>query len=231
MSAKLLRRLKNCNLKAAAFDLAKGLGGGVYKKEMTAALDLFTKLPCPETAVNLVGVCPESLALMTAASDTFVRMTPKSYRGPSIQGFDEWMESFDSHLKAASAIQAFLHREARGGRIRIGFHRMRDQSPLYYRLYQVGLRKGFLRHRRQFLRDTITKNSSAYRAVIDMVCIHGVYEGRERFWNGIGADSDPQLYLQSEILFEISQVAQEFDAMLKRSVGRQAPLIDKGQTP
>ena len=214
MSAKLLTQLTKCNLKAAAFDVAKGLAGGVYKKEMTAALDLFTKLPCPETGVNLVAVCPETLALMAAASDSFVRMTPKEFRGPKLQGFEEWMESFDTNLRAATSIHAFLHREATGGRISVGFHRMRDQSSIYDRLSQIGIRKGFLRDRRQFLRDTIAKNASAYRAVIDMVCIHGVHEGRERFWNGLGAESDPQLHLQSEVLFEISEVAQEFDAML-----------------
>lgn len=214
MSAKLLAQLTKCNLKAAAFDVAKELAGGVYKKEMTAALDLFTKLPCPETAVNLVAVCPEALALMAAASDSFVRMTPKEFRGPRLQGFEEWIESFDANLRAATSIHGFLHREATGGRISVGFHRMRDQSPIYDRLSQIGIRKGFLRDRRQFLRDTITKSASAYRAVVDMVCIHGVREGRERFWNGLGAESAPQLHLQSEVLFEISQVAQEFDAML-----------------
>lgn len=91
---------------------------------------------------------------------------------------------------------------------------MRDQSPLYHRLNQIGIRKGLLRNRRQFLRDTVTKNLSAYRAVIDMVCFHGVHEGRERFWNGLGAESDPRLHLQSEILFEISEVATKFHAML-----------------
>ena len=75
------------------------VGGGVYKNEMAAALDLFTKLPCPETAINLVAACPESLSLLTAANNTFVRMTPKEYRGPKLQGYEEWMESFDSNLQ------------------------------------------------------------------------------------------------------------------------------------
>jgi hypothetical protein len=216
MSATLLAQVTKCNLKAAAFDVAKGVAGGVYKKEMTVALDLFTKLPCPETAVNLVAVCPETLALMAAASDSFVRMTPKEFRGPRLQGFEKWMESFDANLRAATSIHAFLHREATGGHISVGFHGMRDQSPLYDRLSQIGIRKGFLRDRRQFLRDTIAKNVSAYRAVIDMVCIHGVREGRERFWNGLGAESEPQLHYQSEVFFEISQVAKEFNSMLTR---------------
>src|SRR3990172_13107247 len=130
MSRKLLKQLENCNLKAAAFNLVKGLEGGVYKNEMAAAMDLFTKLPCPETAVNLIAVCPETLAVMASANDSFVRMTPKEYRGTRIQGFEEWMESFDSNLRAASAIQSFLLKEATAGRVRVGFHLMRDQSPL-----------------------------------------------------------------------------------------------------
>ncbi len=134
MSGKLLKQLENCNLKAAAFNLVKGLEDGVYKNEMAAALDLFTKLPSPETAVNLIAVCPEILELMASASDSFVRMTPKEYRGPKIQGFEEWMESFDANLRAASSVQSFLLKEATAGRVRVGFHRMREQSPLYNRL-------------------------------------------------------------------------------------------------
>jgi hypothetical protein len=214
MNGTLLKQLANCNLKAAAFHLVKGLEGGVYKKEMAAALDLFTKLPCPETAVHLVAVCPETLALMTSASDSFVRMTPKEYRGPRIQGFDEWMESFDANLRAASTIQSLLLREATAGRVRVGFHRMRDQSALYHRLNQIGIRKGLFANRRQFLRDVMTKKPSAFRAVVDMVCIHGVHDGRERFWNGLGAEADAQFHLQSEVLFEISQVADVFVASL-----------------
>lgn len=215
MSGKLLKELGNYNLKAAAFHLVKGLEGGVYKNEMVAAMDLFTRLPCPETAVNLVAVCPETLALMATASDSFVCMTPREYRGPAIQGFEEWIKSFDSNLEAASAIQSFLLKEATAGRVRVGFHRMRDQSPLYKRLAQVGIRKGFFSEHRQFLRDTITGNASAFRAVIDMICIHGVHDERERFWNGIGGESDHQLHLQSEVMFEISQVAAAFVTMLQ----------------
>lgn len=216
MNGKLLKQLANCNLKAAAFDLVKGLEGGVYKNEMVAALDLFIRLPCPETAVNLVAVSPETLTHMASASDSFVRMTPKEYRGPAIQGFEEWMESFESNLRATSAIQSFLLKEATAGRVRVGFHRMRDQSPLYRRLDQVGIRKAFFADGRQFLRDAITKEPSAFRAVIDMICIHGVHEGQERFWNGLGAESDAKLYLQSEVMFEISQAA-AFLAMLHES--------------
>jgi len=215
MGGKLLKQLENCNLKAAAFNLVKGLEDGVYKNEMAAALDLFTKIPCPETALNLVSVCPETLPLMATASDSFVRMTPKEHRGPKIQGFEEWMKSFDSNLRSASAIQSFLSKEATAGRVRVGFHRMRDQSPLYTRLAQLGIRKGFFSDRRQFLRDTITSKASAFRAVIDMVCIHGVHDGHESFWNGLGGESDPQLHLQSEVMFEISQVAAAFVNMLQ----------------
>lgn len=112
MSTKLLKQLAKCNLKAAAFDMAKGLGGGVYKNDMAAALDLFTKLPCPETAINLVAVCPESLALMTAASDTFVRMTPQEYRGPKLRGLrNGWNRLTPISKRQAPFRRSFIGRQ------------------------------------------------------------------------------------------------------------------------
>jgi hypothetical protein len=223
MSGQLVKRLANCNLRAAAFDFVKGLEGGVYRDEMAAALDWFTKLPCPETAANLVAVCPQALAPIVSASDSFVRITPKEYRGPKLQGFEEWMASFDSNLRAASEIRSFLLKEAMAGLVRVGFHRLRDQAPLYQRLHQIGIRKGLFADRRQFLRDTITKRLSAFRAVIDMICIHGVYEGHERFWDGLGAESDGQLHLRSEVMFEVSQAAEPFVAVLHQLSLNQVP--------
>lgn len=89
MSEELLAELQDCNLKMAAFGIAKTIGGGVYKKELVAAFDLFTKVPCPETGVQLVYVCHETLALMKIEDDRFVRMTPKEFRGPRYDGIDE----------------------------------------------------------------------------------------------------------------------------------------------
>lgn len=227
MNATLLRQLASCNLKVAAFNLVKGLAGGVYKKEMVAALDLFTTLPCPETAASLVAACPETLEVMASADDTFIRMTPKECRGPAIQGFEECMESFEANLRAASTVQSLLLKEATAGRVRIGFHRTRDQSPLYQRLGQIGIRKRFFSDRRQFLRDTISKEPSAFRAVIDIVCIHGVHEGRERFWNGLGTESDAKSYLQAEVMFDISEAIEVFAAVLHQ--GSQGKLGNRAE--
>lgn len=215
MSLALLKQLSNCDLKTAAFNLVKGLEGGVYKKEMAAALDLFTKLPCPETAVNLVAICPDTLPLMISADDSFIRMTPKEHRGTAIQGFEEWEASFEANLEAVVKIHGFLLKEAGADRVSVGFHRTRDQEPLFQRLERIGIKKGIFANRRQFLRDTVTKNLSSFRAVIDMICIHGVHEGHEKFLDGLGVESNSQLYLQSEIFYNIGQVISEFFCLLK----------------
>jgi hypothetical protein len=214
----LVEQLGTCNLKAAAFDLARGLGGGVYRKEMAASLSLFTTLPSPETAAILVAACPEALELMGLASDSFTRSLPVAQRGHALQGYDEWMASFESNLRAADAVQSFLLKEAEAGRVRIGFHAIRDQAPLYGRLALIGIGRVGFPAGRPFLREIITCRPSAFRAIIDMVCIHGVQDGRERFWNGLGAELDAQLHPQSEIMFDVSQVLDEFVAMLS-SIG------------
>lgn len=211
MSASLLRRLALCNLKAAAFDFAKQLGGGVYRSEFMVALDLFVKLPCPETAVNLVSESPDFLPYLYAADDTFVRNTPIPQRGTMLQDYEEWMKTFDNNLKSAAAIHSYLKKEAAAARVRIGFHHPRSQSTLYTRLRQIGIWKRFiLPNRRQVLRDAITGDASAFRAVVDLVCVHGMQGGRERFWNALGREFDAQLHLQSEVLFDVGNGAEAF---------------------
>jgi len=210
MSRKLLKQLSKCNLKEPAFGFVRGLSGGAYPRGLVAALDLFTKLPCPETAVNLCAVGPEVTPFMVSAGDGSFTRPPGITRPP---GFEEWMESFEVNLRAVARIHAFLLSEAAADRVRIGFHRLRDQAELCHRLRQIGMKKGILANRRQFLRDTITKNASAFRAVIDMVCIHGVHDGRERFWGGLGAESTARLQLQSEIMYEVTRAVQPFVAL------------------
>jgi len=228
MSRKLLRQLANCDLKMAAFDLVKRLQGRGYPTNVVAALELFTKLPCPETAVNLIAVCPDPdrfvmYGAMIAARDFFARTIPEQFRGPALQGVQEWMESFERNLRVTADIQSFLLKAAASGRVRVGFHSMRDQSVLYQRLRQIGMKKGIFANGRQFLRNRITKQLPAFRAVNDLICVHGVHDGRERFWNGLGAEGDSQLYLQSEVLYEITEAAHAFCDMLRDRQSQDQP--------
>ena len=215
MSRKLLKQLAKCDLRMAAFDMARAFEGGIVKAEKVAALEAFTRLPCPETAANLVYVWPKTLLAMTMANDHLARMIPEESRGPKLQSLDEWMKSFDRNLKATFKIHACLLQEATSGHVQVGFHRMRDQSLLLQRLGRIGIKKGFLRNRRQFLRNRVTKNISAFRAVADLVCIHVVYDGRERFWNALGTECDVQLHLRSEILYEVSHCMPIFLSILE----------------
>jgi hypothetical protein len=102
-----------------------------------------------------------------------------------------------------NAIHKFLLNSATNGTISIGFHRMRDQQVLFDRLSMIGIRKGIFKNGRQFLRDKITRDASAFRCVVDLICIHGVGGGREHFWNALGAEVGPRLHLQSEIQYEL----------------------------
>jgi len=214
MSGKILKQMSNCDLKTAAFRLAKESQGYILRTEIAEAVQLFLRLPCPETAVNLIVVWPEMLVAMTGANDYLLRIIPKEARGPQLQGIEELMESFDFNLQTVADIQAFISKESMAGRVMVGFHRMRDQAVLSRRLDQIGIKKGLFSNRRNFLRKTITQNLQAFRVVNDMVSIHGIHDGRERFWNGLGEESDPQFHLQSEILYEISQIADAFVAVL-----------------
>jgi len=206
----LMAHLRDCDLKMGAFEIAKTLGGGVYAREMQQALQLFTTLPCPETAVILIATCPEAAQVLTLSSSGFAASLPKELRGPKFDGLDEWMASLDRNERACEAIHRFLFDGATNGTISIGFHRMRDQQVLFDRLSLLGMRKGFFKRGRQFVRDTITRDSSAFRCVVDLICIHGVDAGRERFWNALGAELGPQLHQQSEIQYDLSTNANDF---------------------
>lgn len=218
MIKKLLDKLSTCNLKEAAFHIVKKFekNGGIFKKEVALALELFTKLPCPETALLLITACPEIAAIMTSGESFFLKQ-PNDCRGPALQDYEKWTKNFELNLQIASAIHMFLSKETINGSVKVGFHRLRDQSPLFWRLNQIGISKmGFI-DSRQFLRDTISKNQSAFNVVIDMICIHGIHEGKEKFWNALGAESDGQIHLQSEIMFEITPVIDSFIAILNKT--------------
>ena len=204
----------------AAFELVTKLSGGAYPKEMQQALQLFSTLPCPETGVILIAACPEAAQIIALSNTGFANSLPKDMRGPKFDNLDEWMTSFDQNQRACDAIHRFLLDGATNGTISIGFHRMRDQQILFDRLSMLGIRKGLFKNGRQFLRDKITRDSTAFHCVVDLICIHGVDGGRERFWNALGAESDPQLHLQSEIQYDLSM-----------NTGRFVQLIDDVTQP
>jgi hypothetical protein len=166
-----------------------------------------------ETAVNLVHVFPEALPFMTMANDSVTKVS-KEELGPYFDGLHDWMSDFDRTLKSVTIIQAYLLKEATAGKVSIGFHRMRDQAILFERLERVGIKKGFFSDQRQFLRDRITKDASAFRSVLDLICIHGVHTGGERFWNALGGEVDPQFHLCSEIQYNLSLNVEPFLAIL-----------------
>jgi len=205
--------LQDADLEMAAFDLAKQLEGGVYPKEMVEALRLFTRVPCSETAIILLKTCPEAAVVMSTRRRPFASL-PKNMRGPHYDGLDQWTQSFQQNLRVSDAVHEFLLRGALTYTISIGFHRMRDQSILFDRLALIGIRKSFFSKRRQFIRNKITRNRSAFRAVLDLVCIHGIDGTRERFWDALGAQVDAQWHLRSEIQYDVSGHAARFAELI-----------------
>ena len=216
----LVANLQTCDLKMAAFDFAKRLGAGVYPREMIQALELFTKVPCSETAVILIQACPEAAGIIALSNGRFADSLPSELRGPHYDDLDRWMQSFEQNLRASDAIHGFLLDGALNGTVSIGFHRTRDQHVLFHRLATIGIRKSLFRNGRQFLRDKITRNRSAFRAVLDLVCVHGIHDGRERFWNALGAELDAKWHLQSEMQYELSMSAGLFAELLRDVTSR-----------
>ncbi|NLX14149.1 MAG: hypothetical protein GXY44_10925 [Phycisphaerales bacterium] len=208
--AELLDHLRSADLNMAAFEFVTELRDGVYPKEMQQALQLFTTLPCAETGVILIAECPEAAQIIALSNRGFAQSLPKDLRGPKFDKLDKWMASFDQNQKACKAIHEFLLNGATNGTISIGFHRMRNQKILFDRLSMIGIRKRFLKNGRQFLRDKITCDASAFRSVVDLICIHGADGRRERFWNALGAEVGPQLHVQSEVQYDLSINANGF---------------------
>jgi len=121
----------------------------------------------------------------------------------------------EANLDAVAAVHSFLLREATAGRVSIGLKRLGNQSAVIARLERVGLRKWFFSNGRQFLRDTIAKNLSAYLSVIDMVCVHGVHEGRQKLWTGLGGETDARFETRAEVKFKIVTEMDAFIALLR----------------
>lgn len=204
MNKKIIDKLKSCNLKMAAFDMKRHFSGKVLKNEIAQAMTFFIKVPCVETAVNLISVYPEISKVMFLSNDVFTKNTPKENRGAAYDGLDECMAMCDKNLLNVSNIQSYLLEEATKENITIGFHSLRDQAILLERLKRVGIKKGFFSNKRQFLRDRITQDMSAFYSVLDLICIHGIHNGRELFWDALGNDADPQCHLHSEIQYDLS---------------------------
>lgn len=213
MSKEIFESIKRCNFVLAAFELTKGLAGGVYREEIVAALDLFTKLPCAETAVNLIDILPQTLFVIKNANDTFIKIN-KENLGPHFDGLEESMEDVENNLNKAREIHEFLHKGTQQGEFTVGFHASRNQRILIEKLSQIGIRKGFLKNERQFLRDEITNNVSAYLTVINLICIHGIAEEKEEFWNALGAQMSPEWHYQSEIFYNITPSTKKFISLL-----------------
>ena len=134
-------------------------------------------------------------------------------------------KSVESNIDVVSKIQSFLFKKARAGDVSIGFHRLRKQAILIERINRIGLRKRLFSNRRQFLRDTIVSDLSAYHAVIDLICIEGIHEGKLKNWNGFGVEASLQFYHESEIMFRLKnlEVNDEFVRLLTT--------ISKNQNP
>lgn len=211
----LFANLQTCDLKMAAFTLGKSFSDGLYPKELAQALELFTKVPCPETAVIFVQACPEAADVMALSNGGLAQSLPIDCRGPRYHDLDQWMQTYEQNLRANDVIHAFLLDGARDGTVSIGFHRMRNQRILFDRMATIGIRKRLFRKGRKFLRDRITGNRSAFRAVSDLVCIHGIHNGHEYFWGAMGGELDAQWYLHSEILYDLSISAGLFAELLR----------------
>lgn len=215
MSQKLLKELENCNIERAACKLIRGFQGKIVSDNICDALNLFSNIPCPETAVNFVYELPEVAEVMFEASDELSKMIPREAYGPKLIEDEEWISGFRKNLNRISLIHDCIRSIATQGKLRIGFHSMRDQQILFDRMNKIGITRFPFTNRRQFLRNVITQKLSAFKIVNDLVCIHGVYDGREVFWNGLGAEEHPQWHLKSEIQYDLGNHTSEYIKLLK----------------
>jgi hypothetical protein len=194
--------------------MARRFGGGVLKEQVVQALDLFYRLPCPETAVILTAAFPELAPVITQTTDFPLRLGSPGHRGASLEGIDEYLREAESRLAACDTIQGFLALHSSSGEVHVGFHGMRDQAELVGRIRLLGVAPPERRHIRQWLRDAITMELGVWRAVADLVCIHGVHDSSEGFWNAVGAQETAQWYLRAEVLYDLGPVAVDFFALV-----------------
>jgi len=204
--------IKSCNLIDIAYRTKKAFTGKVISDEIAKALDNFLILPCPETALSLLQQMPELLEVFRVSVDTpsVGEIYPKEIRGSSLEDYDEWVFLSQTNLEMIAFTHAWLKSEAINGKLRIGFHSLRDQAELISRLRLIGKRKIVFQNRRAFLRRIITSDLSAYRSVFDLTCIHGINDGHEIFWDGLGSEVTAAHYLISEIFYDITPITEHF---------------------
>ena len=213
--AEIFEALQDCDLKMGAYTLDSRFSDGVYTKSVTEALQRFTVLPSPETAIMLVGVMPETMSVLLSASSLGTANIPEEMRGPNYDEFQQWMASCEKNISSCESIYYFLLNGVKNNSISVGFHRTRDQKIIFNRLEYIGIKRGIFRNNsHQFLRDKIIQDISAYRSVADLICIHFVFEGSECFYNALGAELGVDFYLNSEFLIRINSNTSEFFKLL-----------------
>ena len=222
MSRKLLRQLGNCDIERAACRLVRAFQGKLIREGLAESLNLFGNIPCPETATNLCYDLPEGLVIMLGTNDTLSRIIPRESWGPRLREEEEWIGVFKENLRRVGLIHEYLRNETTQGTALIGFHGTPDQQVLLERLRRIGMTRFPLTDKRHWLRRIITQKLSAFRVVNDLVCIHGVYDGHEVFWNGLGAEEHPQWHLKSEIQYDLGGSTSAFAKFLRSLTGPRA---------
>lgn len=212
----LVAYLEQCDLKMAAFEMTKNLAGGVFETPIVQGVQLFTKLPCVETALVLAVAAPAWIPMFALTNREFATTVLAELSGSHYDAFEQSMASYDLNLKACDAIHGFLLELALKGAILIGFHRGRDQKVLLDRVNIARIERRGIVDDRTFLRHAIAASAPAFRSVADLVCVHGVDAGRERFWSSLGAEVPASAFLESEVQFNIGANANHFAALLKR---------------
>ncbi|MCY3884108.1 MAG: hypothetical protein OXG24_04245 [Gammaproteobacteria bacterium] len=190
-----------------AFVVSQEMQGGILERGFAAALDTFVKLPCVETALNFMEEFPELPGMMIVASDlqSYARVS-----NAEVRVFPNFAHTTINRLKILNEMNSFVRENIISGNSQIGFHRMRSQDILMSRLHRCGVKQWLVLNRRQWLRDSIVMDPRAFRAVVDLVCIHGIFEGKELMWNAIGLKESAQFYLSSEVLLDLGRATEQF---------------------
>ncbi len=222
MSRKLVRQLSEYDLKMAAFHLAMEVDSHphAYKPGMAEAIAVFLRLPCPETAANLVYVWPGMLSVFQSTVEASAVHAPGHVPGPDHQAYQGWIDQLEANLRNASEIQAFLRDEVACGRVTVDARAADKHAAVYTRLHRIGLKKGIFSSPRGFLTTAVTQQLSAFRAVADLVCIQGDQDGAKRCWNGLGARTDSRSTPEAELVYDLG-----------RSVGAFVDLVQKLTAP
>jgi hypothetical protein len=200
MSHRLIRQLGQCDLKKVAFHLALEVKTHpqAYKASIAEAMAAFMRLPCPETAANLVYVWPDMLGVL--------RLTPEEGAEPAAdpfgQAYARWVSRCQRDLEAVPRIHAFLQAEVASGRARIEIRATDGHAAAYQRLRRIGLKKGLFTSGPVFLSRTITGQLPAFRAVADLICIKGTADGQTGAWNGLGVRIDEEASRGAPVVYE-----------------------------